>query len=352
MRISRPVGILSYGTYLPAFVVSGEEIERAQSKVGENLAGSLGVSQKTVPNQDEDTATFSVAAAFQATQRWAGSQADIGALFIGSESHPYAVKPTGTMVHRALGLSEDMALADLQFACKAGTQSLQVGTAYVLSEMAKVALAIGADTAQGRPGDVLEFTAGAGAAAYLIGQENILVKILATASVASDTPDFWRRPGQAYPEHAGRFTGGPGYFHHIALATQKILAETQLTPDQLDYCVFHTPNGKFPVTVAHQLGFTPKQLAPSLVVKNIGNTYAAASLLALAAVLDQAPAGAKVLMTSYGSGSGADCFLLETTPLLVQKRKSWRNLVQDQIERTNPISYQTYRRYTETTQQL
>ena len=35
--------------------------------------------------------------------------------------------------------------------------------------MARYALAIGMDTAQGRPGDALEYTAGAGGAAYLLG---------------------------------------------------------------------------------------------------------------------------------------------------------------------------------------
>ncbi|RME44400.1 MAG: hydroxymethylglutaryl-CoA synthase, partial [Chloroflexi bacterium] len=39
----------------------------------------------------------------------------------------------------------------------------------VASGMAKYAMALGMDTAQGRPGDHLEYTAGAGGAALIVG---------------------------------------------------------------------------------------------------------------------------------------------------------------------------------------
>jgi hydroxymethylglutaryl-CoA synthase len=355
MKLTQPVGITSYGTYLPQFAILAEEIELAQGKVASGIPQSLGVKQKTVADFDQDTAVLSVAAAAQALERMEKTKpensdptANIGALFIGSESHPYAVKPTGTIVAQALGLPQTLAMADLQFACKAGTQSLQIVAAYVAAGMIERGLAIGADTAQSRPGDILEFSAGAGAAAFILGRakKDILANIIATTSVATDTPDFWRRHGQPYPEHAGRFTGEPAYFAHVTQATQQLLAEAKLKPEDIDYCVFHTPNAKFPRLVAAQLGFTPSQLVPSLVVAQIGNTYAAASLLALAAVLDQASADQKILVTSYGSGSGADSFLLQTTKHLPARRKRWMAAVRDQIAQLEPISYQSYREKT------
>lgn len=344
MLINQSIGIVSYGAYLPAQVILAAEIEKVQGRSG--VAVSLGVSQKMVPSIDEDTTTLATTVAVQALERWDGDRQTIHSLFIGSESHPYAVKPTGTMVKEALGLSDQMSLADLQFACKAGTQALQISAAYTAAGMVPAALAIGADTAQSRPGDVLEFTAASGAAAYILGNQNLLAKLLATTSVATDTPDFWRRPGQEYPEHAGRFSGEPAYFAHVTLATQNLLAEVGLTPADIDYCVFHTPNAKFPQAVAQQLGFQPHQLQHNLIVKKIGNTYAAASLLALANVLDTVEAGKKILVTSYGSGAGADSFLFETTPLLVKKRKNWHGFLAEKIAAAQPISYQEYRRCT------
>lgn len=338
------VGIVAYGAYLPAKKILGSEIGNSQGSQTAHIPRSLGVSEKTVPEVDEDTITLSVQAAYQALERFGFEQKqNISTLFIGSESHPYAVKPSAGVVKTALGLSDTLAAADLQFACKAGTQALQICASYVAAKMVKVGLAIGADTAQSRPGDILEFTAGAGAAAFLVGREEVLANLLSTCSVTTDTPDFWRRPGQDYPEHAGRFSGEPGYFAHVRAATEQLLAENNLKPSEIDWCVFHTPNAKFPQTIAQQLGFTKDQLKHSLLVEHIGNTYAAASLLALTNVLDHAQANQKILLTSYGSGSGADAFLFETTELLVEKRKTWRTFIAEQAEQTRAISYQEYR---------
>lgn len=363
MLIEKPVGIVGYGSCLPQQAVSLSEIEQGHGKKVGSVSRSLQVEQKTVPALDEDTITIAVAAGMQALTRLEGyqkagqgkrkkraqnntkegfSKDKIGAVFIGSESHPYAVNPSGTVVAQALGLSSSLALVDLEFACKAGTQGMQICASYILSGMAKYALAIGADTAQAEPGDALEYTASAGGAAYVFGSQGLLAELQATNSMATDTPDFWRRPGENYPQHGGRFTGEPAYFKHVLTNTKRLLEEVGLKPVEIDYCVFHTPNGKFPRRAAKKLGFTNQQLKPSLIVEKIGNTYAGAVPLALAAVLDQAQAGQTILVTAYGSGAGADSFLFKTTPLLVKQRKNWSELVKDQIRNLKTINYQQY----------
>ena len=90
---------------------------------------------------------------------------DLRAVWVGSESHPYAVKPTGTIVAEAIGATPAVSVGDWQFACKAGTEAMQAAFGLVGSGMADYAMAIGADTAQGRPGDALEYTTAAGGAA-------------------------------------------------------------------------------------------------------------------------------------------------------------------------------------------
>lgn len=348
--IKPSVGIVAYGTSLPKRKVLTKTIAESQGK-GLELARALGVSSKTIPNIDEDTITLATAAGQVALTRFlqnSGEKSDLGTLFIGSESHPYAVKPSGSVVKEALGLSDYLSMADLQFACKAGSQSLQIALAYVQAKMSKNAMAIGADTAQARPGDALEYTAAAGAAAFVVGHEDgesqLLAKLLATQSVATDTPDFWRKPKESYPQHFGRFTGEPAYFKHVAMASRALLEQSQLTAGEIDFCVFHTPNAKFPQQIAKQLGFSKEQLAPALVVKEIGNTYAGASLLALSAVLDVAPAGAKILVCSYGSGAGADAFLFETSKYLVEQRKRYKQKLANQIQALELIDLATYQK--------
>lgn len=345
------VGIVSYGVKIPKQKILGAQIAGRQGKSEQKIYESLGVESKTVPGIDEDTITLSTASGLQALERLEclevvkglvapidGVRKNVGALFIGSESHPYAVKPTGTVVAQALGISSDsfdlenkpLALADLQFACKAGTQALQIASLYVNSGFCKYAFAIGTDTAQAKPGDVLEYTSGAGSAAFLLGSERggeqkLLARLLATTSVSTDTPDFWRRPQQEHPQHAGRFTADPGYFTHILMAAKNIFAETGLEPRDFGYCVFHTPNAKLPMAVASKLGFTYEQIKASLLVKDIGNTYAGASMLGLASTLDIATKNKKILVVSYGSGAGSDAFVIETTEHLVTARNKWKN---------------------------
>jgi len=340
--IPKKVGIVSYGAYIPHQRITSAEIDLHQGKDPGSTAKSAHLISKAVPASDEDAATLACMSAGQALERASISSQDIQSLFIGSESHPYAVKPTGATVATALGLSQYISLADLEFACKAGTQGLQISAAYVQSGMQIASMAIGSDTAQAAPGDALEYSAAAGSAAYILGSKGILAELLATVSVATDTPDFWRLNGSEYPSHAGRFSGEPAYFAHITKSVTALLEMTQLTAKKIDYCVFHTPNMKFPTTVAKGLGFNLEQLQPSLLVQTVGNTYSAATLLALAQTLDSVEANKTILVASYGSGAGSDAFLFKTTPLLTKRRLHWSGLIKQQLSKTTNISYSEY----------
>jgi len=311
MLFSQEIGIVGYGTYLPPKRIFAEEIEKKQGKADQGIAKSLGIISKTVPGEDEDAITLAIEAGLDCFAHFPIQKQDISALFVGSESHPYAVKPSGTVIASALGLPETLAMADFQFACKAGVQAMLAATAYVGSGMAKLGMGIGSDTAQAKPGNILEFTAAAGAACFIIGTTNLIARFQGAVSIATDTPDFWRRPGYEFPEHAGRFTAEPAYFAHVKKSSTLLLNELHKKPSDFTYCVFHTPNAKFPKAVAKQLGFTKEQLQHSLVVEKIGNTYAAATLLALTNVLDHAKKGDTIFVASYGSGAGSDALALE-----------------------------------------
>lgn len=315
------IGISAYGTYVPRFRLRIKDIAEAWSKDGNEVAASLGLIEKSVPASDEDAVTIALESAQECLSVFAGLPTDLDVLFVGSESHPYAVNPTSTIVGELLGVGHTYLAADFEFACKAATAGVQAVAGLVAAGHAKNGLVIGADTAQGKPHDFLEYTAAAGGAAYIISDENIVAKLLGDTSYSSDTPDFWRRDGMRYPSHAGRFTGEPAYFAHVMGAAHRMLEMTKLSPSDFDYCIFHMPNGKFPREAAKRLGFTKEQLAPSLVVDTIGNSYSATTLLGLAAVLDIAKPNQKIFMVSYGSGAGSDAFVWETTPLLSSMQK-------------------------------
>jgi hydroxymethylglutaryl-CoA synthase len=275
---------------------------------GDDISESLRVFEKSVPDLDEDAVTIAVEAARSALNRADIDPKRIGAIYAGSESHPYAVKPTGTIVGQAVCTSSSFTAADFEFACKAGTAAIQACLGLVTSNMIDLGLAIGSDVSQGAPGDMLEYTAAAGGAAYLIGSRDLAAEIEGFYSFTTDTPDFWRREGMPYPEHGGRFTGEPAYFKHVTSAAKGLMERMGTEPKDYDYAVFHQPNGKFPVRVARMLGFSKKQIEPGLIVPMIGNTYSASCLIGLAATLDVARPGERIFVTSFGSGAGSDAF--------------------------------------------
>jgi len=339
------VGIVGYGAYIPRHRIKVEEIAKVWGANAENYKRGLMLTEKSVPAHDQDTITMSVEASRKALARAGIDPKKIGAVYIGSESHPYAVKPSGTVLAEAIGATPDVHCADFEFACKAGSEGMFVASGLVEGGSIEYGLAVGADTSQGAPGDALEYSAAAGAAAFIFGKSDLVATIEATYSFMTDTPDFWRREYQFYPSHAGRFTGEPAYFKHTLGAARGILERNNLTPDDIDWVVFHQPNGKFPMRVGKTLGFSKKKIEPGWLCPVLGNTYSGASPLGLTAVLDIAKPGQKILMVSYGSGSGSDAFIFKTTDRLLEVRDK-ATLTRTMLDKNKKyIDYGTYAKF-------
>ncbi len=341
------VGITGYGTYIPRYRLKMSDIADLWQKNADEITSCLRLQEKAVPYYDEDSVTMAIEAGKHALESAHISPEKISALYIGSESHPYAVNPSSTIVGEYLGIGPNYFASDMEFACKAGSASMQIITSLIMSKHILYGMAIGSDAAQGKPHDALEYTATSAAVAFILGEnaKEILANILYMSSYTSDTPDFCRRDGEKYPSHFNRFTGEPGYFTHIISEGEKLLKQSKMKPQDFDYCVFHMPNGKFPRVVAKKLGFSPQQLEKSLTVDAIGNPYSASSLLGLAAVLDIAKPNQKIFFVSYGSGAGSDGFIFKTTENIIKKREQTKT-VAAQIAKKEYISYAQYLRQT------
>ena len=339
MKPKSLVGIVGYGGYVPAYRIKTSEIAKVWGRGGEELQ----VDEIAVAGMDEDSVTLAVEAARYAVKKAGINPKEIGAIYVGSESKPYAVKPSGTIVAEAIGASPHITAADFEFACKGGTEALQACIALVSSGMVKYGLAIGVDVGQASPADELEYTVSSGGGAILVGPKtgDCIAYFEASASYVTDTPDFWRRAERPYPSHAGRFTGEPAYFKHIINATKELMSELGYKPEDFDHVIFHQPNFKFPVRVGKILGFTEKQLKNGLIVSTLGNSYAGCSLLGLVSVLDIAKPGERILLVSYGSGSGSDAFSIVVQNPSQSKGNPVPSIHQ-LIQRKTYISYSQY----------
>jgi hydroxymethylglutaryl-CoA synthase len=341
LKPTRAVGIVGYGAYIPMYRLPASEVARVWGSADEGLP----IKEKAVAGMDEDVVTMSIEAARNALARAGVEASSLRAVWVGSESHPYAVKPSATIVAEAIGATPHIQAADMEFACKAGTEAMVMAVGLVGSGMAEYAMAIGADTAQGKPGDALEYTAGAGAAAFVLGPAGESLAIInACYSYVTDTPDFWRREYQKYPEHGQRFTGEPAYFKHILTAGKTLMEASGTSAADYTYVVLHQPNVKFPQRAAKQLGFKEEQIKAGLLAGLIGNTYAGASPIGLTAILDIASPGERILMVSYGSGAGSDALDLTVTEK-VEERQGKARSTASYVERRVEIDYATYARY-------
>lgn len=339
------VGIVGYGSHIPRYRIKVEEIAKVWGADAPAFKKGLNLNEKSVPGPDEDCATLAVSAARNAVKRAEIDPMKIGAVYVGSESHPYAVKPTGTIVSEALGICPHVHTADLEFACKAGTEGMFIGLHLVKSGVVPYALCIGADTSQGAPGDALEYSAAAGAAAFIMGADNLVAELIDTHAYMTDTPDFWRREYAHYPEHAGRFTGQPAYEKHLYSAAAEMMDKVNKKPGDFDYIIFHQPNGKFPVNAAKRLGFKEPQYKHGLLSPTLGNTYSGSSPMGLAATLDQAEPDQVILLVSYGSGAGSDGFVFRTTKRLPEVKNLAPRTRKQLDEYKIYIEYGTYAKY-------
>jgi len=337
------VGISGWGAYVPMYRVRGEDIANHWGS-DPLTCTSLGVQEKSVAGADEDSVTMAWEASSNALARASIPPDDIGMVFIGSESKPYAVKPSSTILADALGIAPHTMAVDAEFACRAASEGLRHALGLVDHGTVKAALVIGSDTAQGAPGDVLEYTAASGAVAFVVSKDNVVAKLIDATTYVSDTPDFWRRDGSPYPRHGEGFTGEPAYFHHLISAIKELMERNGITPDDVTYFVPHQPNARFPLKLAKVLGFPKEKVLPGLTTAKIGNTYNASAFMGMSRVLDLARPGDIVLMAPFGSGAGADAYLFEVTDR-VEEVKGKAPSTDAYLERAVTIDYGMYLRF-------
>lgn len=344
MKVSG-VGIVGWGVYIPRYRISLREIARVWG-YPQSYPQEINVFEKAVAGIDEDTITMAFEASRNALKRAGISPSLIGAVYVGTESKPYAVKPSATIIAEALGIPSRKLTADLEFACRAASEALGISIGLVMSGTVNYALVVGSDTAQASPGDVLEFTAASGSVAYIVGRDgdSTVAYFEGFYSYITDTPDFWRREYTAYPMHGESFTSEPAYFHHIVSAVKGLMEELGLKPSDFDYFIPHQPNGRFPIKVAKILGFPKEKVLPGLVVDRIGNTYSASALIGLARVLEEAKPGSRILVAPYGSGAGADAISIIVKDTILDKVEK-APTVEDYISRKTYIDYGLYVKY-------
>lgn len=335
-------GVVSWGAYIPRYRVRTEEVARIWGDDPARIVDVYLVYEKSVEAFDEDAVTIAAEAARRALKRGSIDPKKIGAVYVGTESKPYAVKPISSILIDALGLSNNVYAVDMEFACKAGSDGLTAAMGLVEAGRIEYGLAVGTDTSQGEPGEHLEYSASSGGVALVLGRRDVAAELEAMYSFVSDTPDFWRREGSPYPMHGEGFTGEPAYFRHVVNAARGIMEKYGYRPDDFAYVVFHQPNGRFPVRAASMLNIPMDKVKPGIVVTHIGNTYNASALMGFARVLEHAKPGDKILLVPFGSGAGSNAYVFAVTDLVKERQAAQVPTVDDMLKDKVYVDYSQY----------
>lgn len=352
-QLASGTGISGIGVALPSGRVSPAAIHAAWDNEPLDIVQRAGVRSRTVCDPDADVVTL----AAEACEVAIGEAADrpIGALFLGTQTSPYLTRASAAVVAEIVGLGPATFVTDVQFSGKSGTAALLCALSWVAAGHAESALACGADTLGPHvaPGDPAEYTAGSGAAAVVISRSatpkaaagEALASFDGWASSTSDTADAFRLDGERYIRTGGSVMTATdiGLVDHCQAAWSQLATSCNVSPGGVDHLVVSQPDATTPVRLARRLGFEPAVAEGSVVAGVTGDTGAASPLIGLAAALQAAKTGARIVVVSYGCGAGSDALAFTA-----QKRPADTGLdaaLARSEELTYPAAVRAERRY-------
>jgi len=321
-------GITSIGAYLPIYRLNREEI-------GKMWGGRGAGGAKAVAGYDEDTITMAVTAAINCLNR-GGANAD--GLFLATTTAPYREKLSAAVVASAADLGEEWRAADFTDTLRAGTAALQAAYDAVKAGSMKKVMLVAADTRQGAAKGGLEQTLGDGAVAVMIGTEKVIAEIEGSYSISNDFTDFWRTDEDKFPRSAeGRFIDEVGYLPTMQSVITGLLKKHKLDLKDFAIVVYYASDMRQHAALARRLKLDKTQVQDPL-YNDIGNAGTAAVLLMLAAALEKAKPGDKILFVGYGDG--ADAFVLRVTDEIKKFQKT--PIITYQLKGIMSISYGQY----------
>jgi hydroxymethylglutaryl-CoA synthase len=322
--------------------------------------------EKVVPGPNEDALTAGVQSLNYAIRRSGISPHQIDALFVVSESYPYAVKSSTAIAGKA-GLTDLKYGVRGEFACKPFGEFLDIAAALIDSGRCRYVAVTATDASQGAPGDDLEFSASFYSTSIILGKENGIAEIKGRTSINYDFSDFIRKENSPYPEHEGQGTSLA--FRGMILSALKRHLERfdDIHPDSLPKktWVIHSPNGSFPnealkdigdyygIKLAEKvfdekgnlLGIEPKVRVSNL-ASDIANGYSATVPTALCDAMESGVAGEEIMAILYGSGAGSDVITIKLKEDSVKIANNGVPTVREQIlKNKQKISVEDYFRF-------
>lgn len=295
-------GISRFGAYVPRLRLDRSIIAAAHAWMAPGLKGQAKGS-RAFTSWDEDAITMGVEAARDALGDAGG--AGIAAVRLASTNLPYADLQNAAIVARAAGLPAGVATSDAAGSQRAGTSALLQAL-----KGGETSLVIGSDNPFAKPASSQELSFGAGAAAFVVSSENIAARLIGSATVADVFVDHFRSAdAESDYNWEERWVRDEGYAKIVPGAVKAALADAQIAIGDVQHFVMPSYLKGAADAVAKKLKFAGT-VAGGL-EDGVGYAGAAHALLMLAATLEKAEPGERILLVGFGQG--ADVLIFQAT---------------------------------------
>ena len=306
--MSSPTGILAFGAYIPQRRLQRSAVYAANSWFAPNLKGQS-KGERAIACWDEDTVTMAVEASRDCLTGL--DRTAIAGISLASTTLPYADRLNSGLVKEALCLETNLTANDQ-------TGSLRAGTSALIQALNGTApqLVVAADLRKARPASEGELVQGDAAAAILVGQAGqglgeIAATFLGSHSVTIDFVDHFRSTSAEFDYGwESRWIRDEGHTKILGGALKEALTKLGVTGADIDHVIIPIAVRGVPESLAKSCGIKPESVRDSLSAV-VGDSGAAHPLLMLAAALEVAKPGDKILLAGFGQG--ADVLLFQAT---------------------------------------
>jgi 3-hydroxy-3-methylglutaryl CoA synthase len=327
-------GIVSYGAYIPIY--------RLNRAILGQVWGGGGKGEKAIANWDEDSITMAVEAGMDCLKGI--ERRSVDALYFATTTPPFKEKQSASIIAAALDLREDIIAADFANSLRSGTIALRAALDAVKAGSAKKVLVLVADCRVPAPNSAFEPLFGDGAAAFLIGQDGLAAEIEGSYYLTSEFIDIWRLEYDMLPRTwEERFTIDEGYEPHMKKAVAALLKAHNIAANDFTKAAFYAPNARAHEAMTRTLRLDAKTQVQNPLFDNVGNTGAAFALMTLVGALEEAKAGDRILLASYGDGADAHIIRVAEGIEKVKDRRGIKKYLQSKLMLANYGKYVTFR---------
>lgn len=289
------VGVIGFGSYLPLYRIERETIA---DQHGDYAGGG----EVSVPAHDEGVVSLGVGATKNALEHAGVDGDDLDATYAASTSDPFDERGIAAHVAHAVGAEGDVRVADLQGSARAATSAVLSAMDAIDAGRAETALVVATDARRADAGSSAEQTAGAGAAALVLGAEGDVASIEGSATNTTGFVGRFQRSGGSPVPGDGRFNR-ERYVEAVAGALDRLGGHD----DRADHAALAAPDGRWGSRALSTADVDAEQHST---FDAIGDAGAASVLLDAVYALEHSTSGETVVVASFGPG-GSDALVLE-----------------------------------------